>query len=145
LIVIRPYISSDLGALTELMTVLGTPSTLEDMEKRMSLIESTNNYYTFVAMMSGVVVGMIGIRMQLSYVSDYLKTQVSALVTKEEYQGKGVGRALLEHVEQWVQEKGSNFLYLTSGIKDERLGAHEFYKKMGFEITGYRFVKKLSP
>jgi GNAT superfamily N-acetyltransferase len=90
----------------------------EDMEKRMSLIESTNNYYTFVAMISGVVVGMIGIRMQLSYVSEYLKTQVSALVTKEEFQGKGVGRALLEHVEQWVQEMGSNFIYLTSGIKD---------------------------
>ncbi len=29
------------------------------------------------------------------------------------------------------------------GIKPERVKAHEFYKANGFEITGYRFVKRL--
>ncbi|MNW33686.1 hypothetical protein D3C74_106520 [compost metagenome] len=34
-------------------------------------------------------------------------------------------------------------LSLTSGIKEDRVDAHEFYKKMGFKINGYRFVKKI--
>ncbi|MGG1615027.1 GNAT family N-acetyltransferase, partial [Paenibacillus phoenicis] len=50
---------------------------------------------------------------------------------------------LIKHVEAWIQEKGFNALYLTSAIKEERLDAHEFYKKLGYEINGYRFVKKI--
>jgi hypothetical protein len=41
-------------------------------------------------------------------------------------------------------ERGANNLYLTSGNKPERKKAHELYKRMGFEITGYRFVKKIN-
>jgi len=32
---------------------------------------------------------------------------------------------------------------VTSGMKEDRLKAHEFYKSVGFKITGYRFVKKI--
>lgn len=139
---IRPYASSDLASLTELMTDLGTPSTLEDMQKRMERMEASPNYCTFVATMNDAVVGMIGIRMQFSYVSSDLKTQISALVTKEEFQGRGIGKALIKHVEEWMEARGSHFVYLTSGIKESRSAAHEFYKKAGFEITGYRFAKR---
>jgi len=36
-----------------------------------------------------------------------------------------------------------NVLHLTSGIRPERERAHAFYQKRGFQVTGYRFVKKL--
>lgn len=143
MIIVRPYSFSDIEALTELMTDLGTPSSIEDMKKRMEIIDATPGYFTFVASKDDIVVGMIGIRMQQSYVSNDLKTQIAALVTKKQYQGQGVGKALIKHVEAWIQEKGFNALYLTSAIKEERLDAHEFYKKLGYEINGYRFVKKI--
>lgn len=143
MIQIRQYTSSDLESLTELMTDLGSPSTIDDMGKRMIQIESNPHYYTFVATLDDKVVGMMGARLNMAYTGNRLKTQISALVTKKEYQGQGIGKALISHIEEWARSRGSDFLYLTSGIKKEREDAHEFYKKNGFEITGYRFVKRL--
>lgn len=143
MITIREYVPSDLESLTELMEELGYPSSVEDMENRMKRIESIPNYYTYVATVNDIVVGMIGVRFNYTYTSNKIKTQISALVTKKEYQGQGVGKALINYIEEFTKNKGSDFLYLTSGIKEERVHAHDFYKKNGFEITGYRFVKRL--
>lgn len=140
---IRPYSILDIESLAELMTDLGTPTSIDDMKRRMELIESTAGSFTFVVTKDDIVVGMIGLRMQSSYVSNELKTQISALVTKKEYQGQGIGKSLLKYVENLIHSKGSNSIYLTSAIKEERLNAHEFYKKLGYEINGYRFVKKI--
>jgi GNAT superfamily N-acetyltransferase len=142
-IAIRKYLSTDIESLTELMTDLGSPSSLADMKKRMDLIESNPLYSTFVATLHEKVVGMIGVRMNITYTNNKLKTQISSLVTKKEFQGQGIGRALIEFIEEWAKENGSDFLYLMSGIKEERLKAHEFYKNSGFDITGYRFVKRI--
>lgn len=62
---------------------------------------------------------------------------------KKEYEGQGIGRSLVGFAEEWALGRGSNVLYLTSGIRPERIRAHEFYKSIGFDTTGYRFVKKL--
>jgi GNAT superfamily N-acetyltransferase len=143
MIMIRKYSSTDLVALTDLMTDLGSPSSVEDMKKRMDLMESNPYYSTFVATLNDKVVGMIGVRLNITYTNNKLKTQIAALVTKKEYQGQGIGSALIKYAEEWAKSKGSDFLYLMSGIREERLKAHEFYKNSGFEITGYRFVKRL--
>lgn len=143
MIEIRPYVSTDVTDLMQLMTDLGYPSTVEDMKIRMELIESNPYYSTFVAIMGEQVVGMIGVRLQITYTNNNLKTQISSLVIKQEYQGKGIGSALIQHVKKWSKNKGSDFLYLMSGMREEREEAHKFYQKLGFEITGYRFVQKL--
>ncbi|WP_442601826.1 GNAT family N-acetyltransferase [Paenibacillus sp. KN14-4R] len=144
MIQIREYLSSDLESLTELMTDLGSPSTIEDMKNRMELIGLNPYYFTFVATINEKVVGMIGVRLNSTYTSNKFKTQISSFVTKKEYQGQGVGKALINYIEEWTRNKGSDFLYLTSGIKEERISAHEFYKNRGFNVTGYRFVKRLN-
>ncbi|MVP01196.1 GNAT family N-acetyltransferase [Paenibacillus lutrae] len=139
---IRPYDRKDLNEMTALMTDLGSPTSVEDMQKRMELIELNPYFYTFVAVLDDKVVGMIGVRLNLTYTSNLLKTQIASLVTKKEYQGQGIGRALLDFIEDWAQQQGSKFIYLISGTSEERHNAHTFYKKRGFDITGYRFVKK---
>ncbi|MOA24607.1 aminoalkylphosphonic acid N-acetyltransferase [compost metagenome] len=78
------------------------------------------------------------------YEGDGVAAQISALVTKNNYRGQGVGKELISFVANWAKERGLNSLHLTSGIKSERVEAHEFYKKMGFSINGYRFVKKFN-
>ncbi|MHA0858505.1 GNAT family N-acetyltransferase, partial [Paenibacillus sp. CMAA1364] len=142
LISIREYNSSDLESLTELMTDLGYPTDINSMKIRMKSIEANSLYYTFVASLEDQVVGMIGARLVYYYEGDGVTTQVSALVTRGKYQGQGIGKELIRFIESWSKEKGSKSLFLTSGIKPERMEAHEFYKKMGFDINGYRFVKK---
>ncbi|CAM3151090.1 GNAT family N-acetyltransferase [Paenibacillus sediminis] len=141
---IRKYNPSDLESLADLMNDLGYPVSIEVMGRRMELIESNPSYLTFVATINEAVTGMIGIRQLLNYETDDLVTQISSLVTKSDFQGQGVGSALIKFIEDWAVQNGSSVLYLTSGIKQERLKAHEFYKKYGFEITGYRFIKKIN-
>jgi GNAT superfamily N-acetyltransferase len=142
-ILIRPYQSIDLIAITELMSDLGYPTTTEDMQKRMEKIESLSDYHTFVAEREGQVAGMIGTRDVYYYEGDGLVTQISLLVVKSELQGHGIGRALLRFVEEWAKQNGASSLYLTSGMKPERLRAHAFYQQAGFVTNGYRFVKPL--
>lgn len=143
MITIRPFESADIEAMTELMSDLGYPTPVDQMRKRMELIEATPMYFTFVAEIEGKVVGMMGIRQSYNYEEDGCATQISLLVTKLEYQGHGVGTAFIKFIEEWAIERNSESIYLTSGIKPERVKAHEFYQSLGFDINGYRFVKKL--
>ncbi|REE94560.1 ribosomal protein S18 acetylase RimI-like enzyme [Paenibacillus taihuensis] len=141
---VRAYAESDLAGLAALMTDLGSPTSIEDMQIRMRRISESPNYFTFVAWLEHAIVGMIGLRMQYSYVSNDLKTQVSSLVVRDGLQGRGIGKALLAHAEAYAVQQGSHFVYVNSGIKEERTNAHAFYKKRGYEVTGYRFAKKLN-
>lgn len=140
---IRTYCKEDLASITELMHDLGYLTTVESMRKRMNIIENIPLSFTFVATLEDRLVGMMGIRQIYSYEEDGITTQISLLVTKKEYEGQGIGRSLVGFAEEWALERGSYVLYLTSGIKPERRRAHEFYNSIGFDTTGYRFVKKL--
>ncbi|KRE40011.1 hypothetical protein ASG81_19015 [Paenibacillus sp. Soil522] len=144
MIVIRPYQAEDLIAMTALMLDLGYPTTAEQMRSRMGIIETLPGSYTYLAALEGKVVGMIGIRQIYSYEEDGFVTQISLLVTKKEYEFQGIGTSLVRFAEAWALERHSGMLYLTSGMKPERIRAHKFYKSLGFETTGYRFVKKLT-
>lgn len=141
---IRPYQEEDLIAMSELMLDLGYATTAEQMRNRMSIIAALPGSYTYLAAIKGKVAGMIGIRQVYAYEEDGFVTQISLLVTKKEYEGQGIGTALVRFAEAWALERHSGMLYLTSGIKPERMRAHAFYKSIGFEATGYRFIKKLA-
>jgi GNAT superfamily N-acetyltransferase len=139
---IREYHSSDLEDLAQLMGDLGYPTSPEVMSQRMALFEANSSYKTFVATWDNKVVGMLGVNMTMNYESDDLVTHIISLVVGEAFQGKGIGKKLMSFIEAWAIDNGSQVLYLTSGIKEERKRAHEFYKKLGFDITGYRFIKR---
>ncbi len=47
-----------------------------------------------------------------------------------EYQGKGVGRKMFEEIEKWGKEQNCHYEILVSG--QNRKGAHEFYRRLGF-------------
>lgn len=141
--IIRDYQTKDLESLTELMSDLGHPSNIENMKNRMEQIQSNPMYFTFVAEMDGIIVGMVGVRKLFSYEVDDVVTQISALVTKKEFRNRGIGKSLIKYVEEWAVKERSELIVLTSGIKEERIMSHEFYKSIGFDITGYRFVKKI--
>ncbi|WP_337101242.1 GNAT family N-acetyltransferase [Paenibacillus sp. YIM B09110] len=143
MIQIRSYLPEDIEAIAELMLDLGYPSTTEQMKSRMDRLGASNENETFVAVIEDIVVGMIGFRKLYYYEADGFVVHINVLVTKHEYQGRGVGKQLMAYTESWARKQGANALYLTSGIKPERERAHTFYRNLGFETTGYRFVKTL--
>jgi GNAT superfamily N-acetyltransferase len=58
------------------------------------------------------------------------------------HQGKGVGRAMMEHALAQCRAAGCYKMTLSSGLPRE--GAHRFYDSLGFERHGYSFLMRLS-
>ena len=62
-----------------------------------------------------------------------LLVNVMGIAVLADAQGRGAGRALMEHVEGWARERGASGLRLVSG--EARAGAHAFYERLGFVTT----------
>lgn len=70
---------------------------------------------------------------------DGLKFYIDDLVTDEAHRSKGVGHALIEHLEVVAKKLGANGLVLDSGT--QRTQAHKFYFREGFVISAFNFKK----
>jgi GNAT superfamily N-acetyltransferase len=65
---------------------------------------------------------------------------VESVVVHPDVQGRGVGRAMMQHAMRIAAEHGCYKLALTSNVQRE--GAHAFYDRLGFERHGVSFVVK---
>jgi GNAT superfamily N-acetyltransferase len=66
---------------------------------------------------------------------------VDDLVTDERQRSKGVGRALMAHVEKVARAAGCEATTLDSGT--QRQQAHKFYFREGMVVTSFHFRKPL--
>ena len=77
------------------------------------------------------------------YESLYSKAgfNILALAVLPQSQGKGIGKTLLQGLEQEAEKRGYNFIRLNSA--DHRTGAHAFYERVGYtcDIIQKRFIK----
>ena len=66
---------------------------------------------------------------------------ILALAVLPQSQGKGIGKALLEGLEQETEKRGYKFIRLNSA--DHRIGAHAFYEQVGYTCDKLqkRFIK----
>ena len=66
---------------------------------------------------------------------------ILALAVLPQSQGKGIGKALLEGLEQETEKRGYKFIRLNSA--DHRIGAHAFYEHVGYTCDKLqkRFIK----
>jgi len=62
-----------------------------------------------------------------------------------EYEGRGIGRALLGRVEAYLRSRGRSRLWLTTDV-DPSLRAYGFYRRCGWRdwkiASGLRYMKK---
>ncbi|WP_100065501.1 GNAT family N-acetyltransferase [Miniphocaeibacter massiliensis] len=98
----------------------------ENLEK---IIEN-KNYKILVATYYREVVGYIQAHDYTSLYQESL-TDIIGLAVDKRYQGKCIGKRLVQSIEEWAIEEGSKGLRLVTRI--DRESAHEFYKKKGFE------------
>jgi len=73
--------------------------------------------------------------------ADGQRLYVDDLVTDEAQRSKGIGKLLLQHLEQQAKDSGCSALTLDSGV--QRTSAHHFYFREGMHITSFCFKKKL--
>ena len=76
---------------------------------------------------------------------DYEASEFTVIAILPEYEYRGIGRQLLTKVENWLQLKGCEEIWLTTDI-DTNLRAYGFYKKYGWQDkevkNGLRYMFK---
>jgi GNAT superfamily N-acetyltransferase len=142
---VRPMIRADLEAVTRLCAQLGYPSTMEQIERRFSLLEADPEAGLYVAdAATGGIVGWVYVRGVRSMTSDP-RAEIWGLIVDADHRVAGVGAALMRHAEQWAREQGYADVRLHSNVV--RTEAHRFYQGLGYQITKTSYVlsKPLTP
>lgn len=141
---IRKFSMEDLDRITAMLREVGYPTTLSVMKERMEAMEQDPLHSVFVAEMNNQVVGMVDFRQVTSYCKQHeCIAEITALIVDERLRGQGLGRRLVFSAEEWARVQGCSQIFLKSGNRVERAPAHAFYRRIGFEKSGYRFVKSL--
>lgn len=136
---VRAAVLADAAAIAGLVTQLGYPTEGAAMEPRLGRMLSLSHHTIVVAESSGEVVGFVGACVDHG-VELNAYGRITALAVDEKWRGRGVGKRLVEQVERWCRERGADRVTLTSG--QHRPESHKFYKAIGYEATGVRFIKR---
>jgi GNAT superfamily N-acetyltransferase len=134
----------DIEALCKLMEALsGRAISPEEMGNRLEFVAESRVDSLFVCEKDSRIVGLLGFRIRenLEEMSRY--GEISAIVVDTDDRRRGVGRFMMDYAERLAKEKGCKGSWLVSGFGREQK-AHKFYKRLGYQINGYRFVKPFS-
>jgi len=143
---IRKATKDDIKGLCRLMGQLnGKPLLPEEMERRLDFIEKSpiEELYVCAETTGGEkvsIVGALGFRLRENIGNMSRYGEVSLLVTDRAKRRMGIGTSLMTYAERLSSERGCIGTWLASGMGRVN-DAHVFYKSLGYEITGYRFVK----
>jgi GNAT superfamily N-acetyltransferase len=138
---VRPASLTDARAIAELISFLGYATTTEQMRARLHRLAEDDSYATFVAIVDGRTVGVIGACVCPLYENDSPVGRIVALSVDPASQGRGVGADLVRQAEVWLKMQGAAAVIVNSG--NDRPAAHSFYECLGYSATGVRFRKQL--
>ena len=138
---VREARASDLGALLDLYSLLAEPGVgswsrpADDLFTRVLL---DPNQKTLVAEVYAEVVGtlVLAVLPNLAH-GGASYAIIENVVVDEEHRGMSVGDALVREALRRAREAGAYKVSLCSGAA--RVGAHEFYRAMGFEESHVGF------
>lgn len=115
-----------------------TDVTADDVRGSIEKMLDSDDYFTIVVEENGDICGYISAVREVSLeAGEYYR--VIGLAVKSDYQGQGLGTALLTLAESNAKIKGARLITLSSQFK--RTEAHEFYEKLGYTKTSYAFKK----
>ncbi len=138
---LRKALPKDIEVLGYLMKELsGRNITADQIKNRLQFIGKSKSELLFVCEDKGKVIGLLGFRIRenLEEVTRY--GEVSVIVVDPHKRCQSVGRFMMNHAESLAKEYNCIGTWLVSGFGREE-PAHEFYKKLGYQINGYRFIK----
>ena len=69
-----------------------------------------------------------------SDINDPESVEVERIYVRKEYEGKGLGKVLMEYVFQQAKQNRKKYVWL--GVWEKNVNAITFYEKMGFKQAG---------
>jgi len=130
----------DAARLVELIHELGHEVTEKQVRKNLGALKKAGET-PIVATLEKKVIGLAGMHRMVTVHRPAPVGRIPVLVVAKEAHRLGLGRQLVEAVEQWCRKKGCQLIEVTSN--DRRADAHAFYRHMGYERSSIRFFKKL--
>ena len=140
---LRALKATDVASIHEInKEALGYSFNLEDTASQLANLSQDSHHYLlgFEDSSSHDLLGYVHAEV---YESLYSKPgfNILALAVLPQLQGKGIGKTLLEGLEQEAEKRGYNFIRLNSA--GHRTGAHAFYERVGYTCDKMqkRFIK----
>ena len=140
---LRDLKTTDVAAICEInKEALGYSFSLEETASQLAKLSQESHHYLlgFEDEASHQLLGYVHAEV---YESLYSKPgfNILALAVLPQTQGQGIGKTLLQGLEQETKRRGYEFIRLNSA--DHRLGAHAFYEKVGYTCDKMqkRFIK----
>jgi GNAT superfamily N-acetyltransferase len=121
---------------------LGYDVTASGVTQRLSRILPRQDQCFLVAEVDGQLVGWLHAAIA-EFVEAPAFVVIGGLVVDSNHRRKGVGRALIEHGEEWARKQGCSVVRLWSS--SSRSASHHFYERLGYRNikTQYSFLKSL--
>lgn len=135
----EPDLPAILRAYSEAGIDSGEAFTLEEARHHFARFRDYPYYRIFVAEVDGAIAGTYALvivdKLAKRGVPSGVVEDVAVLPT---HQGRGIGRAMMQHARNQCRSAGCYKLTLSSNLKRE--SAHRFYDSLGFERHGYSFI-----
>jgi GNAT superfamily N-acetyltransferase len=87
------------------------------------------------------VAGVAYVETQSDYFTKESHAHLAILSVAEEAEGHGVGRALLDAVDEWTRERGYRFVTLNVFAGNER--ARRVYERAGYSVDAIKYLKEV--
>jgi GNAT superfamily N-acetyltransferase len=144
---IREATQGDLGAILSLFKqpdVDRQALSIKKAQKIFNRITNYLNYKIYVAETDKRILGTFSLLImdKLSHMGAKSGI-VDDVVVHPDWQGKGIGKKMMQFAMDRCKESGCYKLMLSSNIK--RNLAHQFYEKLGFKKHGYSFTIEFNP
>ena len=140
-VLIRDMESRDYLSIAEIWRDVFTPVEDESVADVCERMKGDSRYRIFVADMEGMVVGFVTTveALSINLPDGYIK--INGLAVLPEYRRRGIGKLLMERVEELARERGISLIGLASGFN--RTEAHEFYEHLGYQKLSFWFRKRI--
>ena len=140
---LRALKTTDVDAIYEInKEALGYSFDLEDTASQLAKLTQDSHHF-LLGFEDSISHDLLGYVHAEVYESLYSKPgfNILALAVLPQMQGKGIGKALLQGLEQ--EAKGREYQFIRLNSADHRLGAHAFYEKVGYtcDKVQKRFIR----
>ena len=142
-VVVRPAEPGHAASITSLVEHLGYRLSEDAVHERLTALSSSSDDVVAVAVTgSAGVVGFVSAHFVPMFAeTDPGFVRITALSVAGEVAGQGVGRSLVDFVEEWARTRQASLIEVSSGRRAERAAAHRFYPAIGFSDAGASAVR----